>query len=196
MGISKERKKLREQRAKDRELASKMSMREEVTVRKNGRLRIQYDYSSCPSKTDPSQARDTDINYLMERYKPDELANYIAARNMNRQEIVGHDFSQEPDLQGAKNAVYRMEQAFLELPEEIRRQFESPLAFFKFIDNPANEEKMLKMGILTKKQVDKVKAVDPTAAQSTVTSTGEAASINADAKDVPKGKDTKEANKK
>lgn len=127
---------------------------EKVTVRPNGSVRIQQDFSNCPTMAEQHTAHLTDINYLMKKYKPDELAAYIAARSQYRQEILGHDFSQEPSLQDAKNLVLQSRKEFESLPDDIRLQFPNHLEFIKFIDNPANAEKMIKMGLLKPKQVE------------------------------------------
>lgn len=132
-----------------------------VTKRPNGTFRIQQDFSHCPSMAEQHTAHLTDINYLMKKYKPDELAAYISARNQYRAEILGHDFSQEPNLQEAKNVVYRSRQEFEALPEDVKTRFQNHLEFLKFIDNPANVDKMLELGILTRKQVDSIKIEDP-----------------------------------
>lgn len=132
-----------------------------TTKRPNGTIRVQRDFSNCPTMTEQHTAHLTDINYLIERYKPDELAAYIAARSQHRQEILGHDFSLEPNLQEANNIIYQSKKAFEELPEEIRTQFKSHLEFLKFIDNPKNEQKMLELGILKKKEIEAIKIKDP-----------------------------------
>lgn len=126
------------------------------TKRKNGTWREQQDFEFCPTMAEQHTAHLTDINYLIERYKPDELAAYIAARNQYRQEIVGHDFSQEPSLQDAKNVIYKSQKEFNELDPDIKSQFKNHVEFLKFIDNPANAEKMLKLGILTKRQLENI----------------------------------------
>lgn len=118
-----------------------------------GTLRVQFDYSNCPTMAEQHTAHLSDINYLMEKMQPDALAQYIAARNSHRVPIEGHDFTKEPSLQDGLNAVYLAKQNFFNLPEDLQSQFRSPLEFYKFIDNPANQEKMIKMGILTKKEV-------------------------------------------
>lgn len=124
-----------------------------VTPRINSTPRIQQDFSFCPTLTEQHSAHMSDINYLIQKYKPDELAAYIAARAQHRQEILGHDFSNEPTFQDAKNTVYRMRQAFEELDPDIKNQFKNHIEFLKFIDNPANQEKMLKLGLLKKKEI-------------------------------------------
>lgn len=129
--------------------------------RSDGSLRYAMDFQNCPSMAEQHTAHLTNINYLMERYKPDELAQYLAARNQYRQEIIGHDFSTEPNLQEGRNFVYQSRQAFEQLPEEIRNNFKSHLEFLKFIDNPDNVDKMLKLGILTEKQISDIQIPDP-----------------------------------
>lgn len=125
-----------------------------ITPRPNGTLRIQQDFSNCPTMAEQHTAHLTDINYLIERYKPDELAAYLAARNEYRQEVVEHDFSQEPDLQEAKNIVARSRAAFMDLPDSLKYQFKSHLEFLKFIDIPQNADKLVKLGLLTTDQLN------------------------------------------
>jgi len=148
-----------------------------TTVRKDGTLRIQQDFSNCPTLAEQHTAHLTDINYLIKTYKPDELAAYIAARNQYRQEIVGHDFSQELTLQEAKNVVYRSQKEFEELDPKIKDSFKNHLEFLKFIDNPANASKMLDMGILTKKQIENLQSLEtvPQASPPTTTTKEETA---------------------
>lgn len=133
--------------------------------RKNGSLRVQSDYQFCPTMCEQHTAHLSDLNYLMEKYQPDELAAYLAARTAHRREILGHDFSVEPSLQEAMNITYRVRQAFENLDEDVRKHFRNHVEFLKFIDNPANEEKLVKLGLLTKKEVAEFK--DPVATTTT-----------------------------
>lgn len=130
------------------------------TLRPNGSVRIQQDFTYCPSMAEQHTAHLTNINWLMEKYQPDELAAYLAARNTHRQEILGHDFSAEPSLQEAKNIIYVSQQAFNLLPDSIRNQFRNHVEFLKFIDNPANAEKMKAMGLLTQKQIEDLQSAE------------------------------------
>lgn len=131
------------------------------TKRSNGTVRIQQDFSNCPTMAEQHTAHLSNLNYLIAKYKPDELAAYMAARESYRREIIGHDFSQEPDLQDAKNAVYILRQNFEALPEDMKKNFKNAVEFYKFIDNPANQDKMIALGLLTKKEVTKLTS-DPT----------------------------------
>lgn len=130
------------------------------SIRKNGSLRIQQDFSNCPTLAEQHTAHLTNINYLIERYKPDELQAYITARNQFRTEIINHDFSLEPDLQGAKNIVYESRSEFDKLNPIIKNQFRNHVEFLKFIDNPANAEKMVRLGVLTPIQLQKLLVSD------------------------------------
>lgn len=130
------------------------------TVRPNGTLRIQQDFSNCPTMAEQHTAHLTNINYLIQKYKPDELAAYMAARSQYKREILGHDFSKEPELADAMNVVVKSKREFNALPDDIKKHFANHLEFLKFIDNPANEEKMIKLGLLTPKQIDKIKIPD------------------------------------
>lgn len=135
------------------------------TIRPNGTIRLQQDFSNCPTRAEQHTAHLTDINYLIQRYKPDELAAYIAAKSKSKQEIIGHDFSKEPDLQGAKNIIYKSKQQFEALDPKIRDSFKNHVEFLKFIDNPANAEKMVQLGLLTKKQVTDLQTPEKDAAK-------------------------------
>jgi len=133
---------------------------EKRTTRKNGSVRIQQDFEFCPTMAEQHTGHLTDINYLMEKHQPDELAAYLTARTSHRAEITGHDFSTEPDLQEGMNVVYQSRKRFEALPEEIKRNFKNHVEFLKFIDNEANAEKMIKLGLLTKKEIKDLQIAD------------------------------------
>lgn len=124
-----------------------------ITKRKNNSLRIQQDFRNCPSMCEQHTSHLTDINYLMKKFKPDELAAYIQAKNERRAEITGHDFSQEPDLQEAKNRVYQLKSAFEALDPKVKMNFKNHVEFCKFIDNPKNQQMMLDLGLMTKREI-------------------------------------------
>lgn len=156
-------KKLSAKQIAELEAGEDMALNKIITtreIRENGSLRIRHSYENCPTMAEQHSAHLTDLNYLIAKHTPDELAAYIAAKNIRRTEIIGHDFSTEPSLQEAKNIIYKSQQAYAALPKEIRESFKSHLEFLKFIDNPANAEKMVKLGLLTKKQIEEVQNMD------------------------------------
>lgn len=124
-----------------------------IIKRPNGTLRIQQDFEFCPSLAD-QVGESTDLTYLVNKYKPDELAAYIAARNQHRLSIDNHDWSNEPSLQEAKNRVLQLQQAFATLPDDVKAYFNNNhLKFLKFIDDPQNQQTMLKLGLLKERQI-------------------------------------------
>lgn len=134
-----------------------------VEVRRpDGSLRVAQDFSNCVSMTDQSRAHETDINYLMKRHQPDELAAYISARNINRKEILNHDFSQETDMAQSLTLVGKAKKVFEELPIELRSKFKNVVQFFQYLDNPGNEDKLIQFGLATKEQIAKLRAQEPT----------------------------------
>lgn len=132
------------------------------TTRPNGTVRIQEDYEFCPTITEQHTAHLSDLNYLVKKYKPDELAAYIAARTAHRTEILGHDFSKEPSLQEAKNQVLQIKKVFEQLPEEVQKNFANAFEFVKFVDNPQNASLLAKKGFLSKEQIEIIKAPQTT----------------------------------
>lgn len=147
-----------------REIAKEGKLNEVITRwsrRKNNSLRVQQDFEFCPTLAEQHTAHLSDINYLIEKFKPDELQAYIQARTQHRTEILGHDFSREPNLQESKNIIYESKKAYSELPEEITNQFSNHLEFLKFIDNPSNAEKMVKLGLLKPKQIQQITGNEP-----------------------------------
>lgn len=118
-----------------------------------GSVRIQQDFSTCISTTDQHAGHAVDINYLVQRYKPDELSMYLAAKAQQRQKIEGYDFSKEPNLQEAKNEVYRLEQLFEKLPKNIKKEFNGVVDFMKFLDSPVNVDKLVDLKIFTKSEL-------------------------------------------
>lgn len=122
-----------------------------VSKRPDGSTNVEYDYSQCENLTEQHTANLTDINYLIKKYTPDELSIYLASKF--RQPIEGWDFSKEPNLQESMNEIYRLKQAFQAFPEEIKNQFKNYADFVKYADNPANFEKLVKLGLIEQKPV-------------------------------------------
>lgn len=127
-----------------------------VEKRADGTVSMAPDFRFCPTLTDQHAAHTTDINYLMEKYQPDELATYMASRNQFRQEILGVDFSEEPQLQDAMNTRLKLQQAFEKLDPDIRNHFRNHVEFLRYLENPQNKEKLIKIGLLKEKQIQEL----------------------------------------
>lgn len=136
------------------------------TRRPNGSLRIQQDYQFCPSMAEQHTAHLTDLNYLMDKYKPDELAQYLAARTSHRRELPSHDYSKELSMQDAMNYVVLTRKAFDSLNPQQKSFFRNHVEFMKYLDNPRNQEALIKLGILERKTINEL---NQTTAPSTAT---------------------------
>ncbi|WNK14268.1 MAG: internal scaffolding protein [Microvirus sp.] len=114
-------------------------------------FRIQQDFSDVPSQVDQSQRDENNISVLVKKYAPDELAAYLAAKHGHKQEIMNHDFSQEPDLQESMNIVYRIRSEFEALPDQLQYLFKGkPAEFLKFCENPQNLPQLEAWGLAKK----------------------------------------------
>lgn len=129
---------------------------------KPGEYREQQCFADCPSQADQSQRDENNINVLMKKYKPDELAAYLAAKNLQRPEIINHDFSEEPELMQAMNVAKKIEDQFNELPESIRVMFKGkPAEFLKYCENPKNRKQLETWGLAakTKETIEALNAI-------------------------------------
>lgn len=126
------------------------------TERKGSGPRVQFDFKNCPTMTDQSSAFLTDINYLVQKFTPDELTQYLEQRNQYRQEILGHDFSQEPNYQDGLNRVVEIKKVLESMPDEIKMYCKNPLEFVKFLDDPRNQEILIRHKIITPKEIANV----------------------------------------
>lgn len=116
-----------------------------IEIRKNGTKRV-YTRNTAPSKTDPSWAKEADVNNIMEKYRKTGQVNYLA-KNQGR----FADVSEIPDLSQALNDVARSNAAFMALPSELRLRFgNSPNEMVKFIHNPDNYQECVSLGIFPK----------------------------------------------
>ena len=117
---------------------------------KRGEYRIQQCFADVPSQADQSQRDENNISLLVKKYKPDELAQYLALKNQSRTPIEDHDFSEEPNLQEAMNSAYQIKEQFASLPEEIQFKFRgNPVEFLKFCANPQNLKQLEQWGLAT-----------------------------------------------
>lgn len=123
--------------------------------------RVQMDFSDCTSLTEQHSLHTNDINHLVKRYTPSELDLYLMARDKMRTPITGHDFSREPDLQTARNEVYRLTEAYKELPDKYKKEFKDVVDFIKFADDPKNFQKLVDFGLIEMKPKEGAPATVP-----------------------------------
>lgn len=112
--------------------------------------------------TEPSQAvqeyRDsTDINNIIRRFK---LTGELPPRI--RKQPLYADVSNIPDYATALNQVNEAQEAFFELPAELRARFNNdPGKMLAWVENPKNREAAETLGLLAPSPKPKAKSVSP-----------------------------------
>lgn len=101
------------------------------------------------SPVQQSMKDETDINVIMAKYRKTGLLEHV-----NRYQGDYGDFTQAPEsYHDAYNRVLAADEMFLDLPAQIRSEFNNdPGAFLAFAENPANEDRMRELGLLPSKR--------------------------------------------
>lgn len=101
-----------------------------------------------PSRTKQSFASECDINLIMKRFSKVQGSEYLSKYNGYVGGQFG-DFSTVTDYRSAIEQVRSAEDVFMRIPAQIRRQFGDDAAtFLDFVQNPANKEELIKMGLV------------------------------------------------
>lgn len=101
-------------------------------------------YCDDESMTHQSFRDECDISNIMRKYQKTGLVSH-----MTKAIAQYGDFSDVPDYQAALNIVIEAEDAFLDLPAEVRLKFgNDPGQFLEFCSNPDNRDEMVEMGMI------------------------------------------------
>lgn len=114
-----------------------------ITVRPNGTKRV-VTINDEPSRTQKQFQDAVNVNKIMERYLKTGTVTHIR----NQAEGVYADLTGITDYQSALNQVMHANQKFLDLPSKIRLRFENdPKKLIEFLQNPANLEESVELGL-------------------------------------------------
>ncbi|AZL82882.1 internal scaffolding protein [Apis mellifera associated microvirus 26] len=117
-----------------------------ITKRPNGSVRV-VTSNTEPSKTDPSWAKDTDVNLIIQKWSKTGTNPHPS-----RTQGVYADISEITDLMGAQEVVQKAADMFGALPALVRDRFRNdPVEMVTFLNDPRNHEEAVKLGILEKK---------------------------------------------
>lgn len=111
--------------------------------------RVQKSFGK-PSRTKQSFKDECDINLIMKRFK-----NVMGAEYLNRyQGYLSGEFGDFSNVMDYRSAIDQIEQArgvFGALPAKVRARFENdPAQFLDFVQNPANANELVDLGLATK----------------------------------------------
>lgn len=103
------------------------------------------DTTGEPTKTQQQFKDDADINTIVRRFGiTGQLPNGIGIPRSG-------DFTNITDFQTAMNTVIAAQDAFMLLPGETRARFNNnPQQLLAFLDDPANRDEAIKLGIIEK----------------------------------------------
>lgn len=104
-----------------------------------------------PSRTKQCFRDECDINIIMKRFK-----NTMGVDYLNRyQGYLTGEFGDFSNVQDYRSAIEQIDQArgvFDALPAKVRSRFRNdPAEFLDFVQNPANLDEMIDMGLATKR---------------------------------------------
>jgi len=140
------------------------------------RRRVQL-FTGSETPTEQSHKEDCDINNIVARYGRDELAEFV--QNDSGAYL---NLADAPSYQEALNLQIEANHAFERIPSAIRReQFgDSVERFLAFASNPKNMQKMVDLGLATRRPI-----IDPPASRGDIEKLTTA--LKADSKRQPAG---------
>jgi phage internal scaffolding protein len=113
-------------------------------------------YNFEPSLTDQSGKDDCNLKRIWERYQKTGNLTELMKRgdiNQDTNRYYG-DFSQAKDYQQSINIVIHAQDQFMNLDAPVRKEFDNdPGKFLEFINNPANKDRIEKLGLTKPKTV-------------------------------------------
>lgn len=96
-----------------------------------------------PSRTKQSFKDECDINRILKKYEKTGLLTHTS-KYAGRYE----DLPSDVDYQASLNAIMQAEEAFFSLPSKLRARFDNdPEGFLAFVQNPANENELVELGL-------------------------------------------------
>lgn len=107
---------------------------------------------NLPSRTKQSFKAECDVNVIMKRFKKTAGVDFL---NRYQGYLTGEfgDFSEVVDYRTALEQVARAESVFGALPAALRSRFENdPAQFLDFVQDPANANELVSLGLATKKE--------------------------------------------
>lgn len=106
------------------------------------RIRKPFSVSGA-SMTKQSFKRECDINVLLAKYRKTGFIDHLAKHSGDYADLpAGQSYHD------AMNLVLDAQESFMQLPSEIRNMFKNnPAEFLDFVDDPANAEKLVELGL-------------------------------------------------
>jgi phage internal scaffolding protein len=102
-------------------------------------------------RTEQHHKSECDIDNIIRKYDKTGLISHV-----NTAVAQYGDFTEVNEYQESLNMVINAQNAFMELPSEIRKRFgNDPGEFFEFATDPDNHDELVKLGLANAKEVEK-----------------------------------------
>lgn len=116
------------------------------------------------SRTKQSATNETDINFIINRYKKTGELQHVSSALMEYRDISGL-----PDLHAAMNMIAEAQSQFEELPGRTRALVNHDVGkFIPFVDDPANLEVCIEHGLLPESARPAEEKIVPTPPESPI----------------------------
>jgi phage internal scaffolding protein len=110
---------------------------------------LDEDGNQLASMTEQCHKDECDINYILRKYDKTGLITHV-----NNAVAEYGDYTEINEYQESLNMVIKAQNAFDELPSNIRKKFgNDPGAFFEYATNPDNKDGMIEMGLANAPQI-------------------------------------------
>lgn len=109
-----------------------------------------------PGMTKQNHKDECDINLIIKKHDTQGVITHLT-----KMEAVYGDLT-ALDFENAANLVANAKSMFESLPSHARKEFRNdPGLFLDFCDNPANADKLVEMGLATRKETDNLHSESP-----------------------------------
>lgn len=111
------------------------------------RVRVKTPLGDKPSMTKQADAQETDINFIIKQYRNTGVVRHTSAR------LAQYSNTEAISFQDAMDYIARTTQEFEQLPADLRKRFgNDPTQLVEFMNDPANYDEAVKLGILEVKE--------------------------------------------
>lgn len=117
-----------------------------ITTRENGKRRVQT-LNQLPTKTQRHFQDEVNVNNIMRKYRQTGTITHL-----NNKQGKFADLTSAPDYFESISQIRTAQQAFDQLPSELRARFQNdPALMLDFIHNPENHDEGVKLGLFNAK---------------------------------------------
>ena len=111
----------------------------------NGRVACSFE-TTGESMTQEHFREETEILNIIRRHDRNGVIDHI-----NKGQAIYGDFSEITDYRDMIHKLREADQAFAQVPSDIRKRFENdPAKFFNFVSDSANHDELAEMGLVNK----------------------------------------------